>query len=82
MSRFYFNNGFDLESCHNLDEYHQGSSSPVGKPEPPTSNDGVCTGFDEEPFHTKSSTMLVQDYEISFENGFMKEHAAVLEKEL
>ena len=81
MNRFYCFNGLDLESCNNLDEY-QGALSPIDKPQAATDIYGLCPINDEEPFYTKSSTMLVQEYEISFESDFMKEHSAVLEKEL
>lgn len=63
INRFCFN-GFDLESCHNLDDLHTPAPSPVGKFVPVTKPDADL--FEEDNFYMKSTVMLTQDYEISF----------------
>ena len=53
-----------------------------GKLLPETTLEARCDSIEEEPLHMKSAHMLTQDYEISFENNFLGEHRAVLEREL
>ena len=78
--RFYELANMDLYSCHDLD--NPGFSSPdFRKAEVPTS--AINGKPDEcEFFYQKSTNNLATGYEISFENGFMKEHQTVYEKEL
>jgi hypothetical protein len=80
-SRFYEFNNMDLYSCQDLD--HPGSASPnFKKALDPTSLGNDACEDECEFFFQKSQKNLATGYEISFENGFMKEHEAVYEKEL